>query len=1842
MKKRFTFLIAALMLLTMTNLPEKAVGQTYSIATSIAVGDVVVLVNANVKKELSGISTSSYGTVEDTENDTPSGLYPLTVVAGNTDGSFAFKTNNNKYLTWNSGNTLTTANSITKASSWNVGFDANQIATITNVNTSGSNTRYLQYNASSSRFACYKSTSLQANGKLYKLEASTDPSCEVSPAFWAIGNVQAGSSTQTQSFTVTAANLTAGLSFAIENGTYYSITNGVTGMNSNETSKTIDVTFNPTNVGDMNDYLVISGTDFSGENAIRVPITAHGLCNAPTYELSYTTPVNLTLTGDDISTTLTPVASTGNGGAITYSLISGDDNHATVANTGYFYADATGQYVVRATQALNGTTCGGEFDITINVTGTEPVCTIDPTTYNFGTVLTGSTNTQDFTVTTANLEGDLTVSIDNADKGFSVVSPSPATIAQNATSTTVTVQYAPTTASSEVTATLTISGDGITQTATVKGTASDGNTITFDAGTGTCETTSVTNLPGYVFTLPTVDDITAPEGWEFAGWCATEVPVATSDQPELLSGSYTITTDVTLYAVYKIGDAPFDNTASGNYLIYATVNDVNYYATGDVSSSTLQKTTDINEANVYTFEKQEGNGVFTIKNGDKYLAVSGDNLISQTTSFNWTITAQSGSWKVAKSGTTRALIYRAGTQNVYKNYATSNVNNTEYFYVKIGVKTPISYHTSPIPQVAIPTIEVTAGVPATGDDTYYHTANVTLSCDTDGAAIHYTTNGNDPTASSATYTGPFSITETATIKAIAVKTNYNDSEIAEKEITIVEPNTATFTNGEYNSLSSVSEFNTWYKYTVTGEAEWSWISSYAKCTQSGNNEAWLISPQMAVENGKLAISFDWCGRWGAANQFEAYYSTDYIGYGNPDPTTYTWTKIDSDLPYIANDWIFTKIEEDLTVADGVYLAFVYKATTSNSGALEVKSFTAKQCYPVTYNKNGGGDGTMAEDPNSPYAVGATVTVLACDFTAPEKPENMEFVCWSTQADGNGDKYYPGTDNNTFTMGTSAVELFAIWAQACTTDPEMAATTNNNEYVNDGGAKSWTINLGSSITSVGTGGCEISEYGFVYSTAHDTPTTSDTKITLDIPGGGVSAGDIEATITGATASTTYYVRSYAINNHGTGYGALATITTNAFPKYQIDYYINSTTKSYSKEIYQGDAITATELPDESESAPEGFTFMGWKSSVIDGVQNDPPTYVAVDDVLEANSSFYAVFAIAGTGETEQNLEMTATNFTELGASYGKYTHTYTDVATIEVYSCKQSSAFQINKSKGVYFKNTSAMPGYITKFVIAWDGTPANNTITMYANSNSVASTSSTNVGAPSAGASQTITIENASTNNYKYFYMDPETVSGGCKISSFKIYYMGTGTIYSNFCTSVKSISGYENIDEETGRLTDDVIVTEGVFYVDEIITVPNGTKLEIKGTGALISPVAENLIIEDGGQLILPDDASVQATVKNSTAASTETKTYDIQWNAISSPVDNVVVTSFVKGDTHNVYRYDEKTVYWQEYRGTNGFNNLQNGRGYIYRSTESGIEFQGEVITGTVSCADYLSYACDNNRYIGFNLIGNPFTHDITWSNLTTKTNISSAGFFLLGADGNWSAQTNSGTIAPMQAFLVQATEESPVIKISNTAGKGDDRYGNDQIQFTVNNSEYSDVAYAIFREGHGLNKIEHRNDNIPMLYIINDDKDYAIAEMPDNTNVINLGFKARAIGQYTLSLNAEGRYSYMHLYDKLTGSDVDMLLDNSYTFVGSPSDRNDRFVLRLNYNAANIDTESDIFAYQNGADIIISGTGELQIFDIMGHQVSTQRINGVETINVSTQGVYILRLVGTEIKTQKIVVR
>lgn len=64
-------------------------------------------------------------------------------------------------------------------------------------------------------------------------------------------------------------------------------------------------------------------------------------------------------------------------------------------------------------------------------------------------------------------------------------------------------------------------------------------------------------------------------------------------------------------------------------------------------------------------------------------------------------------------------------------------------------------------------------------------STVTITCATADASIYYTTDGSTPTTSSTLYEGAFNISETATVKAIAVLNGYENSSVAEKECVII-------------------------------------------------------------------------------------------------------------------------------------------------------------------------------------------------------------------------------------------------------------------------------------------------------------------------------------------------------------------------------------------------------------------------------------------------------------------------------------------------------------------------------------------------------------------------------------------------------------------------------------------------------------------------------------------------------------------------------------------------------------------------------------------------------------------------------------------------------------------------------------------------------------------------------------------------------------------------------------------------------------------------------------------------------------------------------------------------
>ena len=96
----------------------------------------------------------------------------------------------------------------------------------------------------------------------------------------------------------------------------------------------------------------------------------------------------------------------------------------------------------------------------------------------------------------------------------------------------------------------------------------------------------------------------------------------------------------------------------------------------------------------------------------------------------------------------------------------------------VGFKSITVTFTASAVTVAKPTFSLEAG-------TYVGTQSVEIACATEGASIFYTLDGAEPTANSTAYTAAISISETKTLKAIAVKGN-DVSQVASATYTILE------------------------------------------------------------------------------------------------------------------------------------------------------------------------------------------------------------------------------------------------------------------------------------------------------------------------------------------------------------------------------------------------------------------------------------------------------------------------------------------------------------------------------------------------------------------------------------------------------------------------------------------------------------------------------------------------------------------------------------------------------------------------------------------------------------------------------------------------------------------------------------------------------------------------------------------------------------------------------------------------------------------------------------------------------------------------------------------------
>ena len=357
--------------------------------------------------------------------------------------------------------------------------------------------------------------------------------------------------------------------------------------------------------------------------------------------------------------------------------------------------------------------------------------------------------------------------------------------------------------------------------------------------------------------------------------------------------------------------------------------------------------------------------------------------------------------------------------------------------------------------------------------------------------------------------------------------------------------------------------------------------------------------------------------------------------------------------------------------------------------------------------------------------------------------------------------------------------------------------------------------------------------------------------------------------------------------------------------------------------------------------------------------------------------------------------------------------------------------------------------------------------------------------------------------------------------------------------------------------------------------------------------------------------------------------------WVFIASPLASSVQPTVVDRlfadpvENYDLYRFNQsgENGEWENYKGhTNGFV-LENGKGYLYANKKNvTLTFAG---TMNMNASQEVELDYDGTANMsGWNLVGNPFTEDAYIDRPYYKMNDT-------GTDVLPVATYENTPVAAYSGIMVHAETSGESVTFTKSGSKSSDNGG---LQITlskagVRGDEAQDKVIVSFNKYAQLSKFIFNEDNAK-LYIPMGGEDYAIAYSDRQSNM-PLYFKTKEMGIYTMSF--EGAIDNIKIIDNLDGSVIDLNAEKSFTFVGTPSDRNDRFTIVFNTPA------TEDFAYQSGDGIVVNGEGELQVFDIMGRMVAKYHVNGVETVNIPCQsGVYVLRLLGKETNTQKIVVK
>lgn len=436
-----------------------------------------------------------------------------------------------------------------------------------------------------------------------------------------------------------------------------------------------------------------------------------------------------------------------------------------------------------------------------------------------------------------------------------------------------------------------------------------------------------------------------------------------------------------------------------------------------------------------------------------------------------------------------------------------------------------------------------------------------------------------------------------------------------------------------------------------------------------------------------------------------------------------------------------------------------------------------------------------------------------------------------------------------------------------------------------------------------------------------------------------------------------------------------------------------------------------------------------------------------------------------------------------------------------------------------------------------------------------------------------------------------------------------------------------------------DLTVSDGIA-----LTIQSGNVLTV--TGDLTNTTVTGLVIEDGAQVI-NESTDVKATCQKG-ITSYDTKS-DGGWYTMTSPVDEMAIAgSDFLTPAYDLYRYNENPesgLEWENYKDNSNvdFTTFENGRGYLYANSNTfSPSFVGTL--NAASVARTLTCSESPDGLSGFNLIGNPFPHAIYKGEGGAIDNANLAsGFYSLNNEGAWRVNTFEDAIMPGQGILVKTTANTNLTIVkSNTEATAESNGAKNaigRICVTVTGGNGEDRAFVYFGQGIGLNKMRGFTDQTPILWVRDNNTDYAIAHVGKGCESLDLFFHNKNNGEFRLSVNTKDiTFGVLQLVDNLTGEIIDLKQHPDYSFHANGNEADGRFKLVFRLPSGVEETaEAEPFAIVIDGRIVlvdVDELAELQVVDMTGRVVSKDGL---------APGVYVLRLInGNGIRTQKIVLK